>query len=201
MFESLSLSGGITMSRIAFVASLFVVGSAAALEPAQLTIVTGRAIPKGGTVTVVPAGQPGPGQQNHKPVTTVTDFAKAVKLPDAGPFDVYFTPKSGRPVLAVSKWSAKTGMQSLALSDHLGTVFVRGDDLPRASAVVVTATTDPGPGEKGHVAVQQVSDYKEDMVVPPGTYAVWVVPFNGAKAQRIADNIRVLAGRETKLPD
>jgi hypothetical protein len=80
-------------------------------------------------------------------------------------------------------------------------VFVRSDDLPRADSVVVTATDDPGPGEKGHVALQKAGDYKEDMVVPAGTYAVWVVPFNGAKAQRIADNVRVLAGREAKVPE
>lgn len=189
------------MCRIAFVVAVFAASSSVALEPPHLTIVLGRALPKGGTVVVVAAGQPGPGKKDHKAVATVTNFAKPVKLPDAGPFDVYFTSKRGQPVAVVSKWSPKPGMQPLALSDHLGTVFVRGDDLPRASAVVVTTTTDPGPGEKGHVAVQKASDYKEDMVVPPGTYAVWVVPFNGAKALRVADNIRVLAGRETKVPE
>jgi hypothetical protein len=187
------------MNRLALASFLFAVTSVIAADPPRITFATGRAIPKGGRVAVVEAGKPGPGRKEYKPIASVTDFTVASELPNAGPFDVSFTPKGGLPVMVLAKWSAKPGTQTVSLSDHLGTVFVRGDDLPRANAVVVTATTDSGPGEKGHVAVQQAGDYKKDMVVPPGTYAVWVVPFNGAKAQRIADNIRVLAGRETKV--
>ncbi len=189
------------MTRLASVAVLFAAASVAALDPPELVIVYGRAIPKGGSVIVVEGGKPGPGQKDHKPVTTVTDFTANTPLPNTGPFDLYFTPKGGLPVKLLAKWEVKAGKQTVALGDHLGTVFVRSDDLPRADAVVVTATDDPGPGEKGHVAIQKAGDYKEDMVVPVGTYAVWVVPFNGAKAQRIADNVRVLAGREAKVPE
>ena len=59
-----------------------------------------------------------------------------------------------------------------------------GDDLPRADKVVLTDVKDPGPGKKGHVALQVASDYRVDMMVPPGMYAVWVVPANGAGAAR-----------------
>ena len=186
------------MSRIAFVAALFVTGSAVASDP-LLIVVAGRVIPKGGTVVAVMAGKPGPGQKGHIATATLSDFEKSAKLPRGGPFDLYFKPKRGLPVKMVAGWGPSD--KPLALSDRLGTVFVRGDDFPRASAVVVTATTAPGPDEKRHIAVQNAGDYKEDMVVLPGTYAVWVVPFNGAKAVRVADNIRVLAGRETKVPE
>lgn len=189
------------MRRFAVFAALVATGSALAIEPPMVVFATGKAIPKGGTAVVVLAGKPGPGQKNHEAVATVTDFAVVTRLPHAGPFDLYFTPKGGLPVMVVAKWKAEGGKQTVTLGDHLGMVFVRSDDLPRADAVVVTATTDPGPGEKGHVAIQKAGDYKEDMVVPAGTYAVWVVPFNGAKAQRVADNVRVLAGREAKVPE
>jgi hypothetical protein len=33
------------------------------------------------------------------------------------------------------------------------------------------------------------------MAVPPGDYAVWVVPESGARARRVVDKIRVLAGK------
>ena len=58
---------------------------------------------------------------------------------------------------------------------------------------------DPGPGEKGHTAIQTASDYRVEMAVPAGTYAVWVVPANGAKAQRVDDSVRVQAGRSVKV--
>ena len=186
---------------VAVVAVLFAAAAVAALDPPELVIVRGRAIPKGGTVIVTPAGKPGPGQKDHKPVATATDVTGNTPLPAAGTYDLYFTPKGGLPVKLLEKWEAKVGKQTVTLSDHLGTVFVRSDDLPRADAVVVTATDDPGPGEKGHIAIQKAGDYKEDMVVPAGTYAVWVMPFNGAKAQKVADNVRVLAGREAKVPE
>jgi hypothetical protein len=189
------------MNPIATVALLCATASALAADPVSLGIELGKTLPKGGTVTVVTAGQPGPGQKGHAPTAVVTDFAKPAALPDAGPFDVYFTPKGGKPVLAAAKWKrAGPGKATLALGDYLGVVVVRGDDLPRADAVVITSVTDPGPGEKGHAAVQSAPDYKADMAVPAGTYAVWVVPFNGAKAQRVADNVRVLAGRAVPVP-
>ena len=80
-------------------------------------------------------------------------------------------------------------------------MFVRGDDLPRTGGIVVTATDDPGPGEKGHAPLQNVPDYKEDLVVPAGFYAVWSISDNGAKARKVADKIRVLAGRQTVVPE
>ena len=49
--------------------------------------------------------------------------------------------------------------------------------------------------------MQEAADYRVDMCVPPGAYAVWVVPANGAKAQRVVDNARVQAGRSTRVGD
>lgn len=190
------------MIRLALPAVLLFLSPAVASEPPEVEFVRGKAIPKGGMVIVVESGKPGPGQKDHKAVDNIGDFTNVeVRFPAGRPFDLYYQPqaKGMLPVLVAAKWTPKAGKQTFTFSDYLGIVFVRGDDLPRADSVVVTATTDPGPGEKGHVAIQKAGDYKDDMVVPPGTYAVWVVPFNGAKAQRIADNIRVLAGREVKV--
>lgn len=184
------------MPRLALTAVLLCLSPAVASDP-LLIVVAGRVVPKGGTVIVVTAGKPGPGEKDHQAVVTLSDFEKTAALPRNATFDLYFKPKAGLTVKMAAGWEPSD--KPVALSDHLGTVFVRGDELPRADAVVVTATTDPGPGAKGHTPIQKAGDYKEDMVVPPGTYAVWVVPFNGAKAQRVADNIRVLAGRETKV--
>jgi hypothetical protein len=129
----------------------------------------------------------------------LTNFKNAISLPNAGPFEVWAKPKNGIAVKVADKLTVKTGTHELKLGDVLGVVEVFGDDFPRADKVVITDTRDPGPGEKGHVAIQVATDYRIDMAVPAGTYAVWVVPANGAKAQRVEDNVRVQAGRSVKV--
>ncbi len=181
-------------------AILLVCSSAGAAEGSKVTI-TGAGLPKGGEVTLVSAAKPGPAEKGFQAVLQTKEFDKEHDVARAGPFDAYYTPKGGKPVLAVAGWKAAEGANDLKLGSHLGTVFVRGDDFPRAKSVVITATDDPGPSEKGHAAVQAVPDYKEDLVVPAGFYAVWVVPDNGARAVKVADKIRVLAGRQTVVPE
>ncbi|QJW97353.1 hypothetical protein [Frigoriglobus tundricola] len=132
----------------------------------------------------------------------LTDFAKAKPLPGTGPFEVWVKPKGGLAVKVHDKLVVPAGTaHELKLGDVLGVVEVFGDTFPRADKIVLTDTRDPGPGEKGHVAVQSARDYRTEMAVPPGTYAVWVVPANGACAQKVEDNVRVQAGRSVKVGD
>ena len=121
-------------------------------------------------------------------------------LPSDGPFEVWAKPKGGIAVKVAEKLTVKAGAtHDLKLGDVLGVVEVFGDNFPRADKIVLTDPRDPGPGEKGHVAIQTATDYRVDMAVPAGVYAVWVVPANGAKAQRVEDNVRVQAGRSVKV--
>lgn len=157
----------------------------------RLKIVPGRGQPAVLTVSVRDA---------KGEVASLTKFDAPLKLPNAGPFTVWVTPKGGVAVRAAEKVSAKPGETvELKFGDLFGTLEVFGDEFPRAEKVVITDPRDPGPGEKGHVAIQTASDYRVDMLVPPGTYAVWVVPANGAKPQRVEDNVRVQAGRSTRV--
>ena len=135
-------------------------------------------------------------------VGELTKLDKPLKLPSAGPFEVWVKPKDGAPVKAVEKLMVMDGQtHELKFGDVLGMVEVFGDNFPRAEKVVLTDTRDPGPGEKGHVAIQWAKDYRIEMCVPPGTYSVWVVPSNGAKAQRVEDNVRVQSGRTVRVVD
>ena len=132
----------------------------------------------------------------------LTKLDAALPLPSGGPFEVWVTPKGGVAVRAADGLTVKAGAtHELKLGEALGAVEVLGDDLPRAKKVVLTAVRDPGPGEKGHVAVQSASDYRAALLAPPGTYAVWVVPANGARPQRVEDGVRVQAGRTTRIGD
>jgi hypothetical protein len=135
-------------------------------------------------------------------VGELTKFAEPLVLPGEGPFEVFVKPKGGIAVRVAEKLTVKAGhTHELKVGDVLGTVEVFGDNFPRAEKVVLTGVKDPGPGEKGHVAVQSAKGYRVGMAVPPGTYAVWVVPANGAKAVRVADNVRVQAGRSVRVGD
>lgn len=133
-------------------------------------------------------------------VGELAKFDKPLALPDDGPFVVWARPKNGVAVKVLDKLTVKAGAtHELKLGDLLGSVEVFGDNFPRAEKIVLTDTRDPGPGEKGHMAIQSVADYRTEMAVPPGMYSVWVVPANGAKAQRVEDNVRVQAGRSIRV--
>jgi hypothetical protein len=157
----------------------------------RLKVVPGRGQPAALSVSVRDA---------KGEVAALTAFDAPLKLPHAGPFAVWVTPKGGVAVRAAEKLTAKVGETvELKFGDQFGTLEVFGDEFPRADQVVLTDPRDPGPGEKGHVAIQTARAYRTDMLVPPGTYAVWVVPANGAKPQRVEDGARVQAGRSTRV--
>lgn len=134
--------------------------------------------------------------------SALTAFDKSKPLTGDGPFEVWVKPKGGQSVKVLDKLTVASGkVHELKLGEVLGVVEVFGDNFPRADQIVLTDPRDPGPGEKGHVSVQGAGDYRVEMCVPPGSYAVWVVPANGAKAQRVADNVRVQAGRTVRVGD
>ncbi|MCS6865918.1 MAG: hypothetical protein RMJ56_14305 [Gemmataceae bacterium] len=129
-----------------------------------------------------------------------TQFAQPLLLMGEGPFEVWVKPSGGMAVRIAEKLTVAAGTtHELKLGDLLGTIEVVGDDFPRAERIVITALRDPGPGEKGHVPLQSATEYRVPMCVPPGMYEVWVVPANGAKAQRVEDNVRVQAGRNVRV--
>ncbi|MCE9567237.1 MAG: hypothetical protein K8U57_34985 [Planctomycetes bacterium] len=133
---------------------------------------------------------------------TVKFSEKPIVLTGDGTYEVFLKPKGGIPVRVADKLTVKPGAtHELKVGDVLGSVEVFGDSFPRASKVVLTDLKDDGPGEKGHVALQVAKEYRVEMAIVPGQYAVWVVPDNGAKPQRVVENVRVQAGRSTRVGD
>ena len=163
----------------------------------RLTVSTSKALPPIESVMVYPAGSVQPGKARPKPVQTITKLSEPATLPGAGPFDVYAKPKGGIEALVAGKLEVKPGQtHTLKLADALGVVEVfQADGFPKVEKIVVSAPDDPGPDEKGHTPVQVGTDYRVEMLVPEGFYAVWLVPANGARAMRVADRIRVLPGK------
>jgi hypothetical protein len=146
------------------------------------------------TIVVTKTGEPGPGKPEHVAVASVSSLKDEAKLPNDGPFDVWFVPKDGIPIKAVAGFKPKDETNEVRLNEHLGVIAFRGEGQPRGT-LLVTAHDDPGPEAKGHVVVQTAADSRAEMAVPPGDYAVWIVPTSGARARRVADKIRVHAGK------
>lgn len=133
-------------------------------------------------------------------VAELSNFEKQMSLPSDGPFIIIGRPKTGIPITLADEVTVKAGTTfDLKLSNVIGSVEVFGDNFPRAEKIVLTQERDPGPGEKGHVPVQEVKDYRTEMAAPPGFYAVWIVPANGARAQRVADRIRIQASKSVRV--
>lgn len=135
-------------------------------------------------------------------VAEATRFAAPLAVPAGVPLEVWVRCEGGLAVkLPDALTLAADRTHDLKIGAVLGVVEVFGDDFPRAGKVVLTDPRDPGPGEKGHVAIQTAGEYRVGMCAPPGVYAVWVVPANGAKPQRVADRVRVSAGRVVRVGD
>ncbi|MCI0704033.1 MAG: hypothetical protein L0241_23485 [Planctomycetia bacterium] len=163
----------------------------------RLKVHLARGLPAIETVTVYESKN-----GKKQSVGKLTKFDKPLVLPNDGPFEVMVKPKDGIAIRVVEKLTVKAGQtHDLKLDELIGSIEVFGDNFPRAEKIVITDVRDPGPGEKGHVAIQVAKDYRVEMAVPAGTYAVWVVPANGAKAQRVEDNVRVLAGKSVRVGD
>jgi hypothetical protein len=151
-------------------------------------------LPPAKSIVVTKDGESGPGSAKHEAVASVATMKDEAKIPGEGPYDVWFVPKDGKAIKAVAGWKAKDGANEIKLNDHLGVISFRGDGQPRGS-LLVTPYDDEGPEAKKHVVIQTASDTRAEMAVPPGDYAIWVVPESGARARRVVDKIRVLAGK------
>jgi hypothetical protein len=163
----------------------------------QLQVIASKATPAIESVTLYQTKN-----GKREVVAELSKFDKPLTLLNDGPFEVFAKPKGGVPIKIAEKLAVKSGQTfELKLGDLIGSVEVFGDNFPRADKVVLTDERDPGPGEKGHVAIQTASDYRVDMAAPPGFYAVWVIPANGAKAQRVVDSVRVMAGKSVRVGD
>ena len=169
-----------------------------------IRIVPSRTLPAFESVSIYTSATFKTGKDKPKPLAErkfERGFGDLLVAVDAEAVHVFVKPKDGAEVQIASSLTVKPGQTSvLKLADLLGVIDVtQKDGFPRVDRIVLTAPGDPGPDEKGHVAVQIGSDYRVEMPVPEGFYAVWLVPANGARALRIEDKTRVLPGKIVRI--
>jgi hypothetical protein len=153
-------------------------------------------LPKLQEIAVVKANDPGPNAPKYKAIATTAKYEEIVKLDEEGPYDIWWSSKEGSAVrvLANVKLTEKK-VKSIQIDHYLGVVTIRGDELPRAGLVTITSQDDSGPDEKSHIPIQSAKEYRVEMVVPEGFYALWITPENGGRAKKVNDRFRVIAGK------
>src|SRR5438045_1822515 len=60
-----------------------------------------RTLPTVKTIAVVKAGEPGPGSPKFKAVAETAKYKEAIKLPDEGPYDIWWQARDGIAVKVV----------------------------------------------------------------------------------------------------
>ena len=159
-----------------------------------------RVLPAVKAITIVKAGEPGPGSPQFKAIAVTARYNESFKVPGEGPYDVWWQPKEGNAIKVVAGVKLKDGEQrEFRVTDYLGVVNFRGDGQPRAALVTIAPQDDPGPDEKGHRAIQKAREFRVDMVVPDGFYSLWITPENGARPRKVNDRFRVQAGKSVVL--
>lgn len=173
----------------------------AADDVRTLKIVPSKSLPAIESFSVYPSDGIKPGNPRPKAFATIKLAKSSTTTLGEGPYHVYVKPKDGIEVLVAEKLTIEPGQtQELKLGDLLGVVEVfQKDGFAKADRIVLTSQDDAGPDEKGHIAIQTGSDYRVEMPVPEGFYAVWLVPANGARAQRIEERLRVLPGKIVRV--
>ena len=169
-----------------------------------LVVVSAKSLPAFESVSVYRSADMKSGKEKPKPLK-VLKFEKGLAdvkfVLGTEPVHVFVKPKDGSEVAIAEKLVVKPGEDvQLKLMNVLGVVEVfQKDGFAKVDRIVLTTPDDSGPDEKGHVAIQSGSDYRVEMPVPEGFYAVWLVPANGARAIRIEDRIRVLPGKIVRI--
>ncbi len=183
-----------------FASALTMLASAASAEHRITFSTADRLLPAVKTISVVKAGEPGPGAAKFKEVAETAKYKEPLKLPAEGPYDVWWQAKEGIAVRVVAGLKLKDGETcEIRVTDYLGVVNFRGDGQPRATLITIAPQDDPGPGEKGHRPIQTAKDFRVDMAVPEGFYSLWITPDNGARPRKVNDRFRVQAGRSVVL--
>jgi hypothetical protein len=172
-------------------------------DESSVRILDSKSLPVFESVSIYRARDFVPGKS--KPLSEAKfdkDRAKALTVPlGSEAVHIYAKPKDGIAVLIGERFTPKPGTSTeLKLDSVLGVLDVfQMDGFQKVDRIVVTSPDDPGPDEEGHVPVQIGSDYRVEMSVPDGFYAVWLVPANGVRSIRIEDRVRVLPGKIVRV--
>jgi len=183
--------------EIAFaIAAFLFVAEPLAPREVKFTLPDDAGFPMPKRLVLVKAGSPGPGQAKHQPALEITTLGKPVKLPGAGPYDVWWAPNhDGMSTRILAGETFKEGVRDIALLEIVGGVRIRGDNRARPQLLAVTEPNAPGPDDEGFAPLATCKEFKTEMIVPAGSYALWFRGGNSAKAVKLESKLKVLSGK------
>ncbi len=156
-------------------------------------------LPKLGKIAVVADDGHPPGAPYYKPVLEVTAYGQEMRLPTADKYDIYWQPEVGLPVLLAKGFSVKDRkVMDLSPDLALGIVRVVGSGQPAPKLIALVEPSGHSPDEGYFKPIQIATRFGEDMVVPKGSYDVWVKPQQG-KSQMLEGKLEVKPGEVTQI--
>jgi hypothetical protein len=183
--------------QFALTLSAFLLAADPKAQPeVKFTLPDDAGFPAPKKLVLVKAGAPGPGQAKHQAIVEITTLGKPVKLPEAGPFDVWWVSQhDGMATKILANESFKEGIREIALLEIVGGVRVRGDNRARPQIIALAEPNAPGPDDEGYAPLATCKEFKTEMIVPAGFYALWFRGGNSARAEKLDNKLKVLAGK------
>jgi Mg-chelatase subunit ChlD len=132
-------------------------------------------------------------------VARIDQYGKSLRIPPSvkvEKFDLWWVPQQGRAVRISKDLAVDETTLIIKPEEHLGLVRVTGKGLPAASVILLTPVGTANFATRA-AATQTSAGYGKDMVVPPGDYDLWIEPSDGGKSERVAERLKVEAGKAT----
>jgi len=126
----------------------------------------------------------------------VTKYGDELRQSSAEKVDIWWVPEEGMAVKMVADFeNPEREVKQLRPEDYLGMIRVTAEGRPEKSRIVVT-TEGASASTLYAYDVQDVVGYNRDLVVPVGTYHLWVVEPD-AKPTLLEENLEVTGGQVT----
>ncbi len=132
-------------------------------------------------------------------VARIDKYGQTLRIPPSvkvEKFDLWWVPQQGRAVRMTRDLTVDETTLIVKPEEHLGLVRVTGKGLPAASVVLLTPVGTASFATRA-AATQTSPGFGKDMVVAPGDYDLWIEPVDGGKSERVAERIKVEAGKAT----
>ncbi len=131
-------------------------------------------------------------------INTVTEYGAELRQPSADPVNIWWIPEKGLPVLMVGQFeNPQREIKQLRPEDYLGMVRLQSDGGGTGVRIVV-ATLASTAGTVSAYVVQEADAYNQDMVVPVGTYKLWVIQ-GGGDPVLLEEELQVAGGQVTAI--
>jgi Mg-chelatase subunit ChlD len=149
-------------------------------------------------IVTTKAGDASAGTLYAYKINGVNKYDSPLRQANAEPVDIWWVPEKGKPVVMVSQFeNSERETKKLRPEDYLGMVRVTAEDAAGKVRVIAT-TPDSSAGTIGAYEVQETDGYNQDMVLPAGTYKLWLVE-EKQEPTLLEEEVQVAGGQVTAI--